>query len=73
MRTSLKIRALLLLVAVLSTMTVLSFPETVEACVLDVDQDCYYGSTYCFDPGCDGTNQCPGATCYYAGDRCCRW
>jgi len=71
MRNSLK--TLLLLVAILSTLTVVSFPATVAACPVDDDLICYYpdGSS-CYEPGCDSIDQCPGASyCLYFRYRCC--
>ena len=73
MRKSLK--TLLLLVAILSTLTILSFPGTVEACPTDDDLVCYYpDGRSCYEPGCDSIDSCPGASyCLYYRTRCCRW
>jgi hypothetical protein len=72
MRTSLKIRAFLLLVAALFTTMALSLPEPAAACWLDIAQDCYYpDGSYCYEPPCDSRTLCPGATCSWAGEERC--
>jgi hypothetical protein len=72
MRTSPKIRAFLLLVAVLFTAMALSLPEPAAACWIFFGQDCYRpDGSYCFDHPCTSNNECSGATCYPSADEYC--
>jgi hypothetical protein len=76
MRSSLKIRAFLMLVAVLVTAMALALPEPAAACWIGFAQHCYYpNGAYCYTPGCGGTTQCNCApsgtpTCDYE-EVCC--
>jgi hypothetical protein len=78
MRTALKIRTFLLLVAVLFTGLALSHPGAIQACTAYTIYDCQYeNGVWCryhdcpkYAPSCDGTPS-GSSTCYWAGDECC--
>lgn len=73
MRSSLKIRTFLLLVAALFTTLALALPQPATACWISFVQECIMPdgskcSIYC------SSQECPGATgCTYTGEEhCCR-
>jgi len=76
MRTSLKIRTFLLLIAALFTVLALSLPEPAVACWINFVQECSYPNGAQCTVYCPGQQSCtcePQGTpyCYYTGEESC--